>query len=63
MRSLIHNFETNTMIYSERLGKEMEEAFLKDQEHSIEFDPNIVLKRNFKKKFRDMWARNFRTLI
>ena len=63
MRSLIHNFETNTMIYSEKLGKEMEEAFLKDQEHSIEFDLNIVLERNFKKKFRDMWARNFRTLI
>ena len=37
-RSMVHNFETNLLIMSPEIGRQMDEAFLEDLSHSTEYD-------------------------
>ena len=46
-RSLRLNFETNAMIYSERVCRQMEEAFLKDLGHSTEYSCEEYSEKGF----------------
>ena len=61
-RSLVHNFESNAMIYSERIAKEMSEAFLKDLEYCTEYSCEEYAKRTRMMRLKISISKLFKTL-
>lgn len=61
-RSLVHNFESNAMIYSERIAKEMTEAFEKDLEFCTEYSCEEYKKRTPMMKLKISISKMFKTL-
>jgi cardiolipin synthase len=51
-RSVKLNFETNAMIYSSRIGKEMDDAFMKDLERCTEYTREMYAQRTFFQRFK-----------
>ncbi|MFA5453406.1 MAG: phospholipase D-like domain-containing protein, partial [Candidatus Methanomethylophilaceae archaeon] len=51
-RSMVLNFETNAMIYSERIGKEMNDAFMEDLTYCTEYSCEEYNKRTTWMKFK-----------
>ena len=51
-RSMVLNFETNAMIYSGRIGKEMNDAFMKDLTYCTEYSCEEYNKRTTGMKFK-----------
>lgn len=61
-RSLVHNFESNAMIYSERIAKEMADAFEKDLEHCTEYSCEEYAKRTNMMKLKISISKLFKSL-
>ena len=61
-RSLVHNFESNAMIYSERIAKEMSEAFLRDLESCTEYSCDMYAKRTRMMRLKISISKLFKTL-
>ena len=61
-RSLVHNFETNVMIYSERIAQQMSDAFEKDLEHCTEYSCAEYAKRTWTMKLRISVSKLFKSL-
>ena len=61
-RSMIHDFETNAMIYSEQLAHDMEEVFFRDLQRSTEYTREDFENRTFGQKVRTVVSRLFRDL-
>lgn len=61
-RSLVHNFETNVIVYSETVAKGMEDAYLSDLEKSTEYSCERYGERTFGMKVRISVSRLFKTL-
>ena len=63
IRSFSINYELNTVLYSERLAKELEQAFERDLAHCREFDLAAYQTRNAALRFRDSVARLLSPLL
>lgn len=61
-RSMVLNFETNAMIYSERIGKEMIDAFMQDLEYCTEYSCEEYGRRTVGMKFKIGISKLFRGL-
>jgi cardiolipin synthase A/B len=61
-RSLVLNFETNMMIYSEEIGKQMVAAFEDDLKYCTEYSCEEYAKRTLMMKFRIGVSKLFRTV-
>lgn len=61
-RSLVHNFETNVMIYSEKIAQQMSDAFEKDLEHCTEYSCAEYAKRTWTMKLRISVSKLFKSL-
>ncbi len=59
MRSIKLNFECNIMVYSDELGKVMEEEFLRDQSESTEYTQEMYRSRGVAGKFKTILAMVF----
>ena len=57
IRSFSINYEINAVLYSRALATELEEAFVRDLEDCLEFDPREYKRRNLAIRFRDSVAR------
>jgi cardiolipin synthase len=63
IRSFSINYELNAVLYSERLAKELEQAFERDLAHCTEFDVAEYRERNAALRFRDSVTRLFSPLL
>lgn len=63
IRSFHINYEANAIIYDEAIVKQLEQCFLADLVHCIEFDLEAYDKQNFFLKLRDSIARLFSPLL
>lgn len=61
-RSLVHNFESNAMIYSERIAQELSDAFLEDLEHCTEYSCEEYSKRTNLMKLKISISKLFKSL-
>ena len=61
-RSMVLNFETNAMIYSERIGMEMIDAFMQDLEYCTEYSREEYGRRTLRMKFKIGISKLFRGL-
>ena len=61
-RSLVLNFESNAMIYSERIAKELEAAYLEDLKYCTEYSCEEYRNRSLGMKIRIGFSRLFRNL-
>ena len=61
-RSMNLNFETNSMIYSEKIGKEMNDVFMRDLERSTEYTLEAHAKMSNWHKFKMSISRLFSSL-
>ena len=61
-RSLVHNFESNAMIYSERIAQEMSDAFLRDLEHCTEYSCEKYANRTRMMRLKISISKLFKTL-
>ena len=53
IRSFAINYESNLIIYDERTAKKLEQDFLNDLEHCVEFDVEAYSKNHILGRFRD----------
>ncbi|MCL2146093.1 MAG: cardiolipin synthase, partial [Methanomassiliicoccaceae archaeon] len=58
-RSMTLNFETNAMVYSKRIGEQMQEAFMKDLDHCAEYSLEEYGRLNRWQNFKMSVARLF----
>jgi cardiolipin synthase A/B len=63
IRSFSINYELNAVLYSERLAKELEQAFERDLIHCTEFDVAAYEERHAALRFRDSVTRLFSPLL
>jgi cardiolipin synthase len=63
IRSFSINYELNAVLYSERLARELEQAFDRDLAYCTEFDLAQYEKLNAALRFRDSVARLFSPLL
>jgi cardiolipin synthase len=63
IRSFGINYELNTVLYNERLAKQLERDFERDLTHCTAFDAAEYHKRNAAVRFRDSVARLFSPLL
>lgn len=56
-RSVKLNFETNLMIYSDKIGKEMEDAFMNDLNHCTEYTVQKYSERTLFQKIKTSFCR------
>jgi cardiolipin synthase len=63
IRSFSINYELNAVLYSERLARELEQAFERDLVHCSEFDATEYQNRHIALRFRDSVARLFSPLL
>ncbi|MCB5230055.1 MAG: cardiolipin synthase [Candidatus Cloacimonas sp.] len=63
IRSFIHNFEVNAVIYSMELTEKMNKIFLEDMSNSKELSLEDLKKRKVLEKMRDSTARLFSPLL
>ena len=63
IRSFSINYELNAVLYSQRLAKELEQAFERDLASCIEFDPVAYQERHVAVRLRDSVARLFSPLL
>lgn len=56
-RSFHLNFESNVIIFDDKLGAQMRDAFLADQAESTELTPELYAKRGFVVRFKEPFCR------
>jgi cardiolipin synthase len=63
IRSFTINYEANLIIYDEKTAKQLEEDFLKDLEHCVEFDLAAYNRTSVWSRARDSFCRLFSPLL
>jgi cardiolipin synthase A/B len=63
IRSFSINYELNSVLYNERLARELEDDFARDLEHCSEFKQAEYRRRNIAVRFRDSVARLISPLL
>lgn len=62
-RSFVHNAEANVIVLGAEFGKQMEDLFRMDAEHSVEIDPARWESRGAVERFKEWFARRWEYLL